>query len=60
MYSGVPSRWPDAVIEPPPATRATPKSSTFRRRSASIIMFCGLTSRWTIPSACADPSALSS
>ena len=55
QYSGVPSRTPIVVAEPPArAIRARPKSVvTTRPLSRSMRMFDGVRSRWMTPFACA-------
>src|SRR5215213_9727650 len=52
MKSGVPTMKPLAVMFES-ASRATPKSSTFRLPSACTKMFPGLMSRWKMPCTCA-------
>ena len=53
----MPTTVPASVSEPRPTALATPKSATLTRSSLSRSRFAGLTSRWTIPLACAASSA---
>ena len=53
----MPITWPVSVSDMPSAARAIPKSVTLVRRSGVTIRLPGLTSRCTIPVACAAPSA---
>ena len=53
----MPSTRPPIVSESSLPLRAIPKSVIFAPASGSSRMFCGLTSRWTIPRACAASSA---
>ena len=65
MYAVVPGTSPgtvsaDAVFRSVPANAevfAMPKSSTFAWFERVSMMFCGLMSRWTIPSRCASARA---
>ena len=56
-YPAVPTTVPTSVKEPRSAALATPKSATLTRSSLSSRRLAGLTSRWTIPFACAASSA---
>ena len=51
MYAILPLTWPSRVVWMRPAAFATPKSSTRDVPSEPTRMFCGETSRWTMPSA---------
>ncbi len=62
MYAAVPMTSPVRVSESPPITRATPKSVSLAGCArlvgcSGMRMFDGFTSRWTMPWACACPSA---
>src|SRR3954463_15443972 len=59
MYAGDPRSSPVEVIEGSPAVDAMPKSVRVTRPSSPTITFPGLTSRWTMPAACAASRASS-
>ena len=56
-YATVPSISPVVSRSAASNAGARPKSVTFTRPSGAIRMFPGLTSRWTMPAACAQSSA---
>ena len=56
MYSAVPITEPCCVSIVSSAERATPKSATLSVPSSRTMRFCGLTSRCTMPTACAAAS----
>ena len=56
-YCAVPSTVAVCVTVSDDAARAMPKSVTFTSPFLVIMMFAGLTSRWTMPCECANASA---
>ena len=59
MYAGVPMTLPVCVSRVIWLVFEMPKSATFTAPARVTMTFCGLTSRWTMPRSCAQPSPFS-